>query len=325
MNSDQKSLISRPASIGWALLYLLAVVVAQIAIGMAFYGGGVLYFAATQEMETGQALAELQTTENSLVLQILATLPTLLLVLLVTWLFCRFRDGRSLSSLGLGTPAIGWLRTVTLGLAAGVLAVGVMVAVLWASGGYRFTGISYSWSTWWMLPTLLGAAFLEELIMRGYVLQKIQQAGSLKWAVVVSSLLFWLFHSLNPAAWSSPLVSINLFGAGIVLALAYLASGNLWFPTLVHFAWNATQGVLLELPISGIETDGLVDLELTEGLPLWLTGGAFGFAGSALATVAEILLALCFLHFFQRRPPEHLRDDVIDGSAEPLPMPEVEV
>ncbi|MCH9647286.1 MAG: CPBP family intramembrane metalloprotease [Deltaproteobacteria bacterium] len=301
MSSDKNSRISLPAALGWVALYLLAVVIAQIAVATAFYGGGILYFTTLEEMEAGQALAELQTADLSLLMQILSTLPSLLLVLLVTWLFRRFRDGQGLSSLGLGRPDGGWFRTVTFGLAAGFLAVGLMVALLWASGGYRFTGISHSWSTWWMLPTLVGAAFVEELIMRGYVLQKIWEAGSLKWAVILSSLLFWLFHSLNPAAWSSPLVAINLFGAGIVLALAYLASGNLWFPTVVHFAWNAAQGVLLELPISGIETDGLVDLELTDKLPFWLTGGAFGFEASLLATVSEAFLALLFLWIYERR------------------------
>ena len=58
--------------------------------------------------------------------------------------------------------------------------------------------------------------------------------------------------ALNPNAWSSPLIGVNLFGAGVLLALAYMLSGNIWFPTVVHFAWNFAQGVLLGIPVSGI-------------------------------------------------------------------------
>ena len=293
--------LSWPAAARRVALYLTAVVVAQIALGAAFYGMAMLYFMKFRGMAPGQALTQPGSLGTETMLQIFSTLPALLLVLWITRLFCRRLDRRTLSSLGLHSPRLGWPLTVTLGLGTGFLAVAIMVALAWLGGGYRFTGLSTSWATWWMLPTLLGAAFMEELIMRGYVLQKFQAAGSLPVAVAVSSACFWLFHGLNPAAWSSPWVSVNLFGAGVVLALAYLASGDLWFPTLIHFAWNTTQGVLLELPISGIQTDGIVDLELTGGLPSWLTGGAFGFEGSVLATGSEALMALLLLYLWRRR------------------------
>ena len=80
------------------------------------------------------------------------------------------------------------------------------------------------------------------------------RSSSMVLGIFVSSLIFWLFHALNPAVWTTPLAGVNLFGAGIVLALAYLASGNVWFPTAMHFAWNAVQGILFELPVSGVAT-----------------------------------------------------------------------
>jgi hypothetical protein len=101
-----------------------------------------------------------------------------------------------------------------------------------------------------------------------------------------------LLHALNPAAWTSPVVSVNLFGAGVALALAYRASGNIWFPTAMHFGWNFSQGVLFEVPVSGLRTDGLLDVQLIETAPIWLTGGKFGIEGSVLATIAEIWMSV---------------------------------
>jgi len=72
--------------------------------------------------------------------------------------------------------------------------------------------------------------------------------------------------------------------------LAYQVSGNLWFPTALHFAWNFCQGVVFQLPVSGIRTDGLIDVWVAPTAPLWLTGGAFGLEGSALITGTQGLL-----------------------------------
>ncbi|MBS0266496.1 MAG: CPBP family intramembrane metalloprotease, partial [Planctomycetes bacterium] len=80
----------------------------------------------------------------------------------------------------------------------------------------------------------------------------------------------------------------NLFCAGLTLALAYRVSGNIWFPTAAHFGWNFAQGVLFQIPVSGIQTDGLIDIQVVEGAPRWLTGGEFGMEGSILGTAAEL-------------------------------------
>ena len=122
-----------------------------------------------------------------------------------------------------------------------------------------------------------------------------------KLAVVFSSVVFWLMHSLNPSAWSSPLVGVNLFGAGVVLALAYRVSGNIWFPTALHFAWNIGQGVVLQLPVSGIRMDGVVDLEVNGAMPAWLTGGEFGLEASVLVTAVEAAQVLLFVWIFSGR------------------------
>ena len=175
-----------------------------------------------------------------------------------------------------------------------------MILGLIAAGGYRVTGLSDSLSTWLMVPVLLLAAFHEEIIVRGYLMRNLLESAGPFWALLLSSVVFWLFHGLNPAAWSSPLVPLNLFLAGILLGLAYLASGDLWFPTFVHYAWNAMQGVVLELPISGVETDGVVDLERTGDLPVWLTGGAFGFEASILSTASEVVLCVVFYLWWRR-------------------------
>lgn len=216
------------------------------------------------------------------------TLATLGLVLV-----CRlYLDRRSVWSLGLARPGRTPMESPFLGLVFGIVPVVVVILAVLAAGGLTWQGIGSSWQTALLIPTFIVMAFFEEIICRGYLLQNLIDIGRPIFAIVFSSTVFWLLHSLNPAAWSSPFVSINLFGAGVSLALAYRVSRNIWFPTAMHFGWNFAQGVLFEVPVSGIKTDGLFDVRLVESAPHWLTGGDFGIEGSAVATVAEILTSV---------------------------------
>jgi hypothetical protein len=145
---------------------------------------------------------------------------------------------------------------------------------------------------------------MEEILCRGYLLQNLIDIGRPRFGILFSSTIFCLLHAWNPAAGSSPIVAINLFGAGVTLALAYRVSRNIWYPTAAHFGWNFTQGVLFQVPVSGIKTDGLFDVSLVATAHTWLTGGAFGIEGSILATVAEIGMSLVLLRVLLRQPPE---------------------
>jgi membrane protease YdiL (CAAX protease family) len=222
-----------------------------------------------------------------------AVLGTLLVVACRRWL-----DRRSVGSLGFRRPGL----TTPLGLLLGLVVSAGPAALLLAAGGFRFTGTSVSRETALLVPLLAVAAFHEELLCRGYLLQNFVDSGRPALGVFLSSLIFWLLHALNPAVWSSPIPSLNLFLAGVVLALAKRASGDLWFPTALHYAWNIGQGVLFQLPISGVRTDGALDLEPTGHLPLWLTGGAFGLESSLLTSGFAGALAAALGYRVWRRP-----------------------
>src|SRR5262249_21607212 len=108
------------------------------------------------------------------------------------------------------------------------------IVFLLGTGCLVWEGVSGSPQTALLVPTFAVMAFFEEIVCRGYLLQNLVDIRRPVFGVLFSSTVFWLLHSLNPAAWSSPIVSLNLCGAGIVLALAYRTSGNIWFPRAMH-------------------------------------------------------------------------------------------
>lgn len=236
-------------------------------------------------------------------LLVLGTLINLLLILPLTYLFRRFLDGDTVLSLGLARAA-GWLRDMVAGLLLGTVLIGAIFAVEWAMGWLTVEGFRWQVQSPLLvvvnlliyLLLMVAVAFYEELAYRGYILQNLNADWAVFVAVVASSLVFGLFHGLNPnVTW---LALLNIFLAGVVLAACYLVTRSLWLPMAFHFSWNVVQGAIFSYPVSGLPAEGLL-LTSTVGNPL-LTGGAFGPEGGLLSTVA-LCLALLLLWACRRR------------------------
>jgi membrane protease YdiL (CAAX protease family) len=284
----------------------------QTIVGLAGLVGLGLYYSA-QGKSANEIAGTFRRPEHWQVpLQIIAAIP-MTACNLVLVLFCRkFLDERSIWSVGLVRPGRSLTDSVPGGFLLGILPVAYVIGVLLFIGAFHWKGVSGSLQTALLVPTFFVMAFNEEIVCRGYLLQNLMDLRRPWFGVVFSSMVFWLLHLLNPAALSSPIVSLNLFGAGVSLALAYQASGNIWFPTAMHFGWNFAQGVLFEVPVSGIHTDGLIDVSLAPSAPTWLTGGAFGIEGSILATFAEIVISIILGSVVWRRR----RTQAVAGAAE---------
>jgi hypothetical protein len=267
----------------------------QVGFGLIALVGLALYaISSGAPIDSAEAVIRLFE-ESQMTVQMVASVPMTAGVLGMVVLFRRYLDHQSIESLGFVRPGRSLGDSVAGGLLFGVGPIVLVIAIVIAAGGLRWTGVSASAQTLVLFPVLVALAFCEEIVCRGYLLQNLVDIGRPVWGIVFSSTVFWLLHTVNPAAWSSPIVPVNLFGAGVTLALARRASGNIWFPTAMHFGWNFAQGILFEAPISGLATDGLFDLQPVDTAPDWLTGGTFGVEGSVLTTVVELVLSAFFV------------------------------
>jgi membrane protease YdiL (CAAX protease family) len=184
-----------------------------------------------------------------------ATIPLLLLGSLSLWL--RQSGWRQI---GLDRPA-SWRRTIV---------AGVGIAVAWTALDWwlvlpllkRITGQSVDLSEYAALPGNPGmllvwvalswtlAAFGEEMVYRGYLLNRLADLlGRTKagWALslVVMGLLFGWGHNFQG---TTGLV-MSLYD-GIVLGVLYLASGrNLWLTVIEHGAGNTLGFILIYLGV----------------------------------------------------------------------------
>jgi membrane protease YdiL (CAAX protease family) len=136
-----------------------------------------------------------------------------------------------------------------------------------------------------LLLVFLPAAIHEELVFRGYAYQKLR-TWSRGGAIAVTSLIFAALHSGNASV--TRVAMLNLFLAGILLALAYERWQRLWFPIGIHVAWNVISGPILGYDVSGYVA-GTTLLTTRGAGPLWITGGTFGIEGSIWTAAVELL------------------------------------
>ena len=167
------------------------------------------------------------------------------------------------------------------------------------------------------LVTLAVAALAEEVAFRGYSYRRLIDATGPVAATTIMSVLFGVGHALNPGAtMASTLVTIL---AGVLLSVAWLRTRGLWLGWGLHFAWNASMGILFGLPISGITEFSSVVQTRAFGAP-WLTGGDYGPEGAGF-TVIVLLIGIGILVRETRDYAWHYTYVPIVAAGYPLDAP----
>jgi uncharacterized protein len=191
------------------------------------------------------------------------------------------------------TARTEWLQGVAIGWGMAILAVlplaltGSLYVTLWTAP-----------RAFWLLIINLGAVaagtLAEEVVFRGYPFRRLIEAIGPVGATVTMSLLFAVAHAINTdSTWTSVLLTML---AGVLLSIAWLRTHGLWLPWGIHFAWNASLGLIFGLPVRGDIGSATIVLSNAHG-PLWLTGGDYGpeaaiFTGLVLIAGIVVLVRI---------------------------------
>ena len=218
---------------------------------------------------------------------------------LALWLATKFIDRKPLMSIGLSVKDKA--NEMLIGLGFALAFIGGLFLVLWLVGAINITGyVGFKPGVFIVSMMLFMAAFDEELIFRGYILNNMMDSTSNRWVELAgSSLLFALLHSGNPSVWSTWVPMTELFAAGFILGISYTFTKNLWFPTFFHFGWNFFQG-LFGFEISGINVDSwkMISHENTGNVPDIVSGGAFGIEGSVITLSCTIICTYLIFKYY---------------------------
>ena len=158
-------------------------------------------------------------------------------------LYVRKIERRLLSSIGFRTPGIS---NIALGACAGLLITAVLGAMYFvvlpalhlndSMASTSNAGALMATPFWWRFISTIRAAVTEEVLFRGYAMERIEElSGSRTIAVVVSCVIFTLAH-VSSWGWSHELfVAVG----GLAFSLLYLWRRNLWVNIIAHFIVDA--------------------------------------------------------------------------------------
>ncbi len=135
------------------------------------------------------------------------------------------------------------------------------------------------------LGLLLVVALQEEVLNRGYVTLNLLSRSALT-IILTSTILFVLIHFLTNHA--SPYQVVSWVVGGLVLVLAYLLSGSLWVPIIIHYAMDSAN--LLVFNITG-------QFSVFKTSPALNDRQRAVFRVAYSASIMTILLSVYGLHF----------------------------
>ena len=205
------------------------------------------------------------------------------------WFMMTIFNKEPLTNIGLSIKDRG--QEMLVGLGAALLFIGGIFLILWILGAITVTGVVGLKPEVMIVSLMLFvAAFDEEIVFRGYVLNNLMDSMNRWWALGISSAVFALMHAGNPNVWSTFVPMSELFAAGFILGISYTFTKNLWFPTFFHFGWNFFQG-LFGFEISGLNVDSwkMLAHENSGQVPDIISGGSFGIEGSVISLMLTIL------------------------------------
>ena len=242
-----------------------------------------------------------------------------LAVLLALVLWVRAKEGRRFATVGF-RPGRHWVRVFAgFGVGGALAAVGVaagMLTGLYAEGQSTHTRTGLD-AVLTLLPLVLLALLVgagQEALTRGYLLQmSVRQLPA--WVAIVStSALVTVLHSL------SPISMVNALLYALFASLVALQQGSLWAVAGIQAGWSFTQINILGLPVGGIpDASALWSIGPVPGSSTDLSGGIFGFDAGLLATA--ILAAATVAAYLRLRRSAMVTPEPAEAGTTPLTAP----
>ncbi len=248
---------------------------------------------------TGVDITDIGAEQNSIQLLII-NIFNLVGTFLVLLMFMRSVDDEPFINLGFHTK--NRLKDFIAGIAIGtlIMLIGYFLLILFKE--IVFVKVNFDFNEL-IISILLFTiiAVVEETLFRGYILKNLMLSFNKYIALIVTSIMFSLMHGYNP---NIDLFSLlDLFFAGVLLGLSYIYTKNLWFPIGLHLSWNLFQS-LLGFNVSGQDIYSVIEFKITEGN--LVNGGAFGFEGSYLSIIAEVITFIGIAIYYNRNKYESI-------------------
>jgi membrane protease YdiL (CAAX protease family) len=220
------------------------------------------------------------------------------IVIVITVLLRHCVDKRTWAGMALPTPSRKALYNLGSGFALGSVMILIVFGIEYAAGwivGYEFNGgIPFLGLLGGFVASMV-TGITEELMMRGYIFQNINEKYSLWVTVLISGILFGTLHYNRPGFDVGFVVDAVIIT--LLLIVTRLISGTIWPAIGWHAAWDWWQSNVLGLSEVGKSDFGHAFLHLTQRGPSIFVGKAPSIEGGLLiiSTVLSVTLILILM------------------------------
>lgn len=124
-------------------------------------------------------------------------------------------------------------------------------------------------------------AFIEEIFLRGIILQSLVDKIGFAGAALSTSVIFATLHIWNPGIDVLSLINITI--AGLVLSFMYFKTKTLWMSITFHYFWNVGLALFLGVNLSGYRAESSLII-ISEVPKNFFWGGHFGPESGLITT-----------------------------------------
>ena len=183
-------------------------------------------------------------------------------------------------------------KNLIIGILVGFTLQSLTILVIYLNGSYSVVAVNPVSFILIPFAIMFTVAIIEEILVRGIIFRILEEKLGSYISLTISSVLFGVFHLVNPNG--TLISSICIITAGFLFGAAFIYSRSLWLPIAIHFAWNFTQSGIFGAITSGNEkTNNLLESKI-QG-PEYITGGEFGPEGSIQAIIFCVIGTILFL------------------------------
>lgn len=237
---------------------------------------------------SSEEMLEIMTRILSTDIMRLAALFLTVTTIVITVLWCRFIEKRSLSSMGFVKK--NFLLQYIFGMLVGLVMFAVVFLICVATKAIDFNGFNASAN--FTMIALFFLAFIiqgasEEILMRGFFMISATRTSSVFTAILVSSVAFSLLHSGNSGV--SVLAFINILLFGVFCSLYMIRTSNIWGVCAIHSVWNFAQGNIFGCLVSGMNLSNSLFLSEIDANRVTTNGGEFGPEGGVAVTLVLVI------------------------------------
>jgi len=232
----------------YALIHTLIIMVPAVvktAFESALSGGGLAEFPSEGFLELAMASMNLHI---PVIVSACATFLVIFLILKKEWAAAAFWGFKKVRAAPL-------LLCVSLGVSLNFFISGVMALLPIPDTEQPFEALLGDNLVLMLFSMALISPFLEEVIFRGAVQNRLIKMMGAPGAVILQAFLFGLIHlNLLQGAYA--------FAIGVIIGAVYLWYGSIWVPVAIHVVFNATSVILSHIA-EGAEINGPVFIIIT--------------------------------------------------------------